>query len=192
MVRHYLILVAGCLLTAFSLSAQTVDKRWSVKSNLLYDATGTLNAGVEYAFADKWSVDISGMYNPFHFGNGKQWQVAFVQPEARYWFGSALSGHFVGVHLQSGTFDAAKIKIPFDVAPELETTANQGWFVGAGVSYGYTWRFSEHWFLEGSLGVGYNRFDYERYCQECNGKISDGVKNYWGLTKGALSIGYCF
>ena len=155
MVRHYLILVAGCLLTVFSLSAQTVDKRWSVKTNLLYDATGTLNAGVEYAFAEKWSVDISGMYNPFHFGNGKQWQVAFVQPEARYWFGSALSGHFVGVHLQSGTFDAAK-------------------------------------FLEGSLGVGYNRFDYERYCQECNGKISDGVKNYWGLTKGALSIGYCF
>lgn len=193
-IKRCLRLLIACVfaLTALSVSAQTSDARWVIKTNVLYDATGTLNAGVEYAVAEQWSVDVSGMYNPFRFGGGKRWQVAFVQPEARYWFKEALRGHFVGVHVQSGTFDAANINLPFGLAPELETTPHQGWFVGAGLSYGYQWRFADHWLLEGTLGLGYNRFDYERYCPVCGGKLGEGVKNYWGLTKAGISIGYCF
>lgn len=38
--------------------AQTV----AVKSNILYDATATVNLGAEVAFNRHWSLDISGNY----------------------------------------------------------------------------------------------------------------------------------
>ena len=39
----------------------------AVKSNLLYDATTTMNLGIEFGLAPKWTLDISGNYNPWTF-----------------------------------------------------------------------------------------------------------------------------
>lgn len=195
-VRHCILsfaLGAVCLVSPFShLYARSYKGEWAIKSNVLYDATGTLNAGVEYSFSPKWSVELSGMYNPFNFSDGKKWQNAFVQPEIRYWFGKSLSGHFVGLHLQSGVFDAANITLPFNMAPRLEDNPHQGWFAGAGVSYGYQWYFSGGWFLEGALGIGYNNFSYDRYCPKCNGKTGSDSTNYFGVSSLKLSVGYRF
>ena len=38
-------------------------QKFAVKSNLLYDATATINLGVEVGLAKKWSLDLSGNYN---------------------------------------------------------------------------------------------------------------------------------
>lgn len=35
----------------------------ALKTNVLYDATATVNAGVEFSFAPKWTMDISANYN---------------------------------------------------------------------------------------------------------------------------------
>ena len=43
----------------FSASAQEV----AVKTNLIYDATLTINAGVEARLATKWTFDLSGNFN---------------------------------------------------------------------------------------------------------------------------------
>ena len=43
----------------FSASAQEV----AVKTNLIYDATLTINAGVEARLAPKWTFDLSGNFN---------------------------------------------------------------------------------------------------------------------------------
>ena len=61
--------------------AQTV----AVKSNILYDATATVNLGAEIAFNRHWSLDISGNYNGWDVASDKSWQHWMVQPEARYW-----------------------------------------------------------------------------------------------------------
>ena len=43
-------------------------QKFAVKSNLLYDATATINLGVEVGLAKKWSLDLSGNYNGWKFG----------------------------------------------------------------------------------------------------------------------------
>lgn len=39
-------------------------QRVAIKSNLLYDAATTMNLGLEIGLAPKWSLDLSGNYNP--------------------------------------------------------------------------------------------------------------------------------
>ena len=52
------------LLSVFTfLSAAAQD--WAIKSNLAYDASASINLGVEVAMAERWTLDISGNYNPF-------------------------------------------------------------------------------------------------------------------------------
>ena len=74
--------------------AQTV----AVKSNILYDATATVNLGAEVAFNRHWSLDISGNYNGWDVASDKSWQHWMVQPEARYWLHEKFNGHYFGVH----------------------------------------------------------------------------------------------
>ena len=35
-------------------------QKFAVKSNLLYDATATINLGVEMGLSKKWTLDLSG------------------------------------------------------------------------------------------------------------------------------------
>ena len=59
------------LLLAFVLlSCNIYSQVVGIKSNLLYDATTSLNLGVEVALDSKLTLDISGNYNPWEF-NGK-------------------------------------------------------------------------------------------------------------------------
>ena len=76
-------LVSLLLLISFSASAQKI----AVKTNLLYDVTTTLNLGAEVRLAPKWTLDLSGNYNPFNLGDDKKMKHWLVQPEARYWLG---------------------------------------------------------------------------------------------------------
>lgn len=48
------------LLAVSGLSAQ----RLAVKTNLLYDVTGTFNAGLEFRTAPRWTLDLSANYTP--------------------------------------------------------------------------------------------------------------------------------
>ena len=63
-------------------------QKFAVKSNLLYDATATINLGVEMGLSKKWTLDLSGNYNGWKFGDDMRWKHWMVQPEARYWLRS--------------------------------------------------------------------------------------------------------
>lgn len=69
----------------------------------------------------------------------------------------------------------------------------EGWFAGAGVSFGYQWLLSRRWNLEAGIGLGYLRLHYKQFpCTECGALIQETNKNYFGPTKLALSVMYCF
>lgn len=57
-----------CVFVCVSVSAQKI----AVKTNMLYDVTTTLNIGVEFSVAPKWTIDVSGNYNPFNLGNTRR------------------------------------------------------------------------------------------------------------------------
>ena len=61
--------LAACWCTD-SVKAQDV----AVKTNLLYDASATFNAGVEVALGQKWTIDLSGNYNPWTFSDNRKWK----------------------------------------------------------------------------------------------------------------------
>ena len=169
----------------------------ALKTNLLYDATASVNLGVEFPIAQKWSIDISGDLNGWKV-NHHVWKHWFAQPEARYWFCDRFSGNFVGVHLIGGQYNLGNISgLPNFLGTDfsdLKDTRVQGWFAGAGIAYGYTWMLAKHWSAEAEIGIGWAYTRYDRFpCTECGAKIQeDKPHNYFGPTKAALSLIYVF
>lgn len=190
-------LTLAILTTASALSAAAGD--YALKTNLLYDATASVNIGAEFGIARQWSLDISGDINFWNISDQKRWRHWFAQPEFRYWFCHRSIGPFIGLDLHGGQYNIGRFgsdgfKFLGTDFGNLKDRRYQGWFAGAGVAYGYSWAFSEHWGMEAEIGIGwaYSRFDAYR-CADCNKKIiSDGVHNYVGLTKAAINLVYNF
>ena len=148
-------------------SAQKV----ALKTNLLYDATATVNAGIEIGLAPRWTLDISGNFNDWTMSHNRKWKHWLVQPEARYWFCERFSGHFIGIHAHGGEYNFGNLKngIKFLGSDFSKLTDNryQGWYVGGGLSYGYAWILGKHWNLEAELGIGYIYTRFDKYpCAE--------------------------
>ncbi len=170
---------------------------WAMKSNLLYDATTTLNAGVEVGLAPRWSLDVSGNLNAWTFSEGKRWKHWLVQPEARYWLCDRFAGHFFGAHLLGGQYNFGNLNLPDFLGNKLSNLKDyryQGWFAGAGVAYGYTWILGKHWSVEAEIGFGWAYTRYDKYrCANCGKKVDSGRHhNYVGPTKAALNLIYVF
>lgn len=162
--------------------AQTI----AVKSNLLYDATTTINLGAEVALTPKLTLDLSGNYNPWEFSENKKLKHWLVQPELRYWLCNKFNGHFLGVHAHYGEFNMGGIKML-----GMEDHRYEGNLIGAGLSYGYQWILNPRWSIEASLGVGYAYLDYKKYnCEKCGDYLGSYKKNYFGPTKVAVSLIY--
>ena len=170
---------------------------WAIKTNLLYDATATVNLGVEVGVAPKWTIDISGNLNAWSKDSRTKWKHLFVQPEARYWFCDRFSRHFVGAHLLGGAFNFGAINNNLSFLGTDFTVLNQkryqGYAYGAGVAYGFAFMLSEHLNLELEAGVGYMLLDYEVFeCNDCGRRVGEGIHHYVGPTKAAINLVYVF
>lgn len=177
----------------------------AVKTNLLYDATTTPNIGMEIGLGNKNTFNLVYGLNPWEFdsdSHGKRYAKHWLlMPELRWWTCSKFNGHFFGVHLMGGQMNAANVDLPMpgaffsgdNIRKGVRDSRYQGWYAGAGVTYGYQWILSRHWNLEAEVGVGYDHIWYDRYpCYECGAKIDTGHSNYVGLTKLGLSLLYIF
>lgn len=189
----FLIALLFGLLVTMGVKAQNV----AIKTNLLYDATATVNLGVEIGLARKWSLDLSGNLNAWNLRENKRWKHWLAQPEARYWFCDRFSRHFIALHAIGGQYNVGGLKnnITFLGTPYKNLTTNryQGWGVGGGVGYGYALLLGKSWNLEFELGVGYiyNNFDVFE-CTGCGRKVDSGTHHYFGLTKAAVNLVYLF
>ena len=108
----------------------------AVKTNLLYWATTTPNAGFEFGLGKKTTLDISGGYNPWTLNSDKNRKVKhfLVKPEFRYWLCERFQGHFFGVHAGYGEYNISAVHIPL-----INTSGDnryQGWGAGVGISAG--------------------------------------------------------
>ena len=182
------------LLWIMSSIGKTQAQQMSVKSNLLYDATTTINLGLEAGFTPHWSLEISGNYNPWTFSDNRKLKHWLVSPEVRYWNCELYNRGFWGFHLLGGQYNAGNIKLPFGLLPTLKDTRYQGWMVGAGVSYGYHLYLGAHWNLEAAIGLGYIYMRYDKFeCFRCGRATGQNMgRHYWGPTRIGLSIVYLF
>ena len=193
MKRKILLALSTLLFAVISANAQN----FAVKTNLLYDATATVNAGVEFGLAPRWTFDLSGNIHAWQFTDSKlkHW---LVQPEIRYWFCDRFMGHFVGAHLLGGIYNLGNIDTDIKFFGNdfslLKNRRYQGWAVGCGVAYGYVWALSRHFNLELEAAIGYVYTEYDRFeCEGCGRKIvSDQPYHYFGPTKAAVNLMYVF
>ena len=172
---------------------------FAIKTNLLYDATATLNLGAEVGLAPRWTFDLSGNYHPWDLPSRPMIRHAMLQPEVRFWFCDRFSRHFLGVHALGGIYNfsnlpTSEIHILGNDLSYLADSRVQGWFAGGGVAYGYDFILGEHWNLELEVGLGYVYTKYDQYeCKECGLQLAYQVpEHYFGPTKAAISLVYLF
>ncbi|MDR2890270.1 MAG: DUF3575 domain-containing protein [Alistipes sp.] len=170
---------------------------WNIKTNLLYDATTTMNIGVEFRTGPKNSLEIPISWNPWSFNGGRtKIKHLLIQPEFRWWPNGVFNGNSFGIHAHyTPPIDGAGFNVgglpsgPF--TKYMNDHRFQGWLAGVGVSWGYRWNFNRHWALEAVFGIGYTYLDYGKYpCTECGALITEQQKHYFGITKAGVNLIY--
>ena len=186
--KLFLLSVAAIWLSAGIVNGQHI----TIKTNLLYGGAAlTPNAGVEFRLSDRWSLDLSGGYNPWTFNDGKKLKHWLVQPEARYWLKRTFDGHFLGLHALGGAYNINRIRLPWKFDAASSRYRYEGRAVGIGIGYGYSWRLGRRWHLEAEAGIGYIRLDYDRYrCNRCSALLEKHGRDVVRPTKLAVSLVY--
>ena len=141
---------------------ETYLPKFAIKTNVLYWATSTPNLGFEVGLAKKITLDVSGNYNPWKFGNDRQIKHWLVQPELRYWLCERFNGSFFGLH---GHYAEIECQQP-RTSSEWGNDRYDGSLYGAGISYGY------QWITQQTAGAwkppsesGYARLKYDKYAR---------------------------
>lgn len=185
-------LIVSLLLLGFTnlVNAQNV----AIKTNLLSDMNGALNAGVEYAFSHKTTLELSGSLRPWGRTERYVNRYWLLQPEFRYWPCQKFNGSVWGVFINGAQFNVGGKKVPFGLFPWLKDHRYVGWLAGGGISYGYQLMLHRHWNLEASVGVGYEYINYKKYqCPVvCSRLVEKGDYHYFGLNKLSVSMVYLF
>ena len=202
--KKFLIIV---LLLVFAFPSITSAQKVGLKTNALYWATTTPNIGAEVGFGDRFSFYLEGGYNPWTLNKdlevNRKLKHFLISPEVRYWFCESFNGHFVGINANYSQFNISAVPVPNvfyttnskgPLVDGARESRYQGWAAGAGLTYGYAWMLGKHWNLEAQVGVGYAHAWYDQYNGEGYNTLvrSDANKNYWGLTKLAISFAYLF
>lgn len=172
-------------------------QQFALKTNILYDATATVNLGAELKVAPRWSIDISGNLNAWSLSGGRRWKHWLAQPEVRFWLCEATAGHFLALHALGGQYNFGHLPFARDFAGlefgRLRDYRYQGWAYGGGLGYGYSWTLGSHWSLEAEIAVGYIYATYDEFeCEGCGRKTADGHKGFFTPTKAALNLVYVF
>lgn len=180
--KHLLAIMMATLAT--SVTSQTT----SLKNNLFYDVTMTPNIGIEQKIDSLSTVQLYYGLHPWKLSKTKRLRHWSLMPEYRYWLKQRFRSHFLGIHALGGEYNIAGIG-----PKHIRRHHYEGWYIGAGLTYGHAWKLSEHWNLEAAIGVGFVHIAYDKYAnQHCGPHQGSGRYNYIGPTKLALNLAYLF
>lgn len=169
----------------------------AVKTNLLYGGyTRTPNLGVEIGLAPRWTLELSGAYNPFNLqgsdADNRKLVHWVASPEIRYWTCQRFNGHFLGLHGLYGNYNIGGYNLPLLFGKGSDAYRYEGRGMGGGVSYGYSLVLGKRWNLEFTAGIGLLYLNYDRYdCPKCGLKVeADARKLFFGPTRAGISLSF--
>ncbi|MGV8090940.1 MAG: DUF3575 domain-containing protein [Mangrovibacterium sp.] len=181
-------------------SSRVVGQEVALKTNLLYDATTTVNSGVELGLGERTTLDVSGSFNPWTFSDNRKMKLWLVQPEFRIWNCTRFSGGFWGIFAHYAQYNfGGMLPWGFDSGKMFGVIENkqisnyryEGWLAGGGVSYGYHWILGKRWGFEATIGVGYAYLQYDKFrCEKCGKKLGNESNHYFGPTKAGITLIY--
>lgn len=163
-------------------------RKWhlAVKTNLLFLAAATANAGVEVELWPHGTLDIPVWYSPYDITPTRKLRLLATQPELRWWPGQVMQGHFIGLHTHVVGFNVA-----VNDKGRYQDPNHALW--GMGLSYGYalSWGKQKQWGVEFNIGVGFAEYDYDVYQNRKDGQLfRSGSDFYWGVTRAGISLSY--
>jgi hypothetical protein len=190
-----------------ALTSSAFSQEVAIKTNLLYDATSTINLGMEVGLSKHWTAQLAANLNPWVFKTEyvqtenkdvrmpiyREFKHWAFQPEVRRYFCQRFDGFFIGAYAQGGRFNAGKYNMPFNMFKCLDNHHYEGWFVGGGVNVGYELVLAKHWNAEASLGAGYDFLKSDKYsCVKCEPIVYNIHTHYFGVNSASLSVLYFF
>ena len=136
---------------------------FALKSNLLFDALGFVNLGVEVPLGQRFSLGADAVF-PWWSNPRKDFTMQMLEAElsAKYWFGEragkeALTGLFAGIYAGAGYYD-------FQLGRLTDGNGVQGdVFLLAGLQAGYAHKIGRNLRLEYSAGLAYLKTEYYEY-----------------------------
>lgn len=182
-IRKCVFLLAACLaLPGVSSYAQDL----SVRNNLVWDAAGALNAGVEYPIGRRISVGGNVGFKSWprflfwdteYVQNTTHWKHLLVAPEFRYYLDQVYDGWFGGVDLIYTHYNVGNVRFPFGLYPDVADHRVQGDFFGGGLFMGYSWWIGSHWRIEAEAGLGVGLAAYDKFeCEHCGTRLGEESK----------------
>jgi hypothetical protein len=158
----------------------------AIKSNMLYDATASINLGMEFRVSKRFTLEIPASYNPWSFGDNTKWKHILVQPELRWWACEPFNGHFFGLHGHYAFYNIGNVGTDW-----MKRYRFEGWLAGGGITYGYQFYLGYRWNLELAVGAGYTFLKYDRYeCKTCGDLLKKESIGFIGPTKAAVTLIY--
>lgn len=170
-------------------SALSMTKRkpvgMSLKTNAIPWTATIMNIAGEVNLSDKISLSVPVWWCPWFIGQSHALRVLALQPEGRWWFCKAGTGHFIGPHISVAWFNLRHNHIRYqDHGSPL---------LGAGLTYGYRLMLNRRLDLEFSIGAGYMTMRYDRFHNVGNGALINTMKSsYLGIDHAGVSLVYNF
>ena len=159
---------------------------FSIRTNLLYDATLVPNIGVELHLGRRWAVGANIDYAWWSIDKKHlYWRIYGGEITARKYFGRKddghpLSGHHIGLYAQAASYD-------FELGGR-GALSNLNY--GAGIDYGYSLPIGRSLNLDLSIGFGYIGGEYRVYepIDECYVWQENRLRRYIGPSKAEISL----
>lgn len=171
---------------------QTPDHpRWSIRTNIPLLLTGSVNAGISYAFRSQWSAGLDISYNPWSYGEARIRHLT-IRPQVRAWLCDYSGGHFLSAGLRYTRFNVGVFPSGWSLFPQsLRDNRFQGNSAGVALGYGYSWILGKRLSLELEVGVGVSYNSYTKYpCSSCGTDILRSSKLLLAPDKLALNLVY--
>lgn len=155
----------------------------ALKTNLLYDALLVPNAGIEFRFADRWSVGADYMHA--WWSNDRKhryWRCYGGEVTLRRYFSTTpFTGHHVGIY---GTM------LTYDFEFSGKGWQSDGFSYGGGLEYGYSLPVARRLNIDFSIGVGYFGGRYKEYLpmDDCYVWQSTRRWHWFGPTRAQISL----
>lgn len=176
-------------LMLIALSSMTVRAQfYSLRTNLIGDATLNLNAELSMTANRRWSFHFPVQYNPFMYNKdmyeNRKARNLTIEPGVRYWLRESYNRAFVGVMGIASRFDLCHI---------WDEYRYDGYALGLGAAFGYAWPIAKRWNFELEGGPGIVYASYNKYkCKHCGKKLGHESGLYLIPARVSASFVYLF
>ena len=150
------------LMAVFAVANASFAQEAAIKWNPLYLGLGSVNLGIEFSVAPKWTLAFEGtdvFFNPWTNGDNQiyanGWTATF---EARWYTCEAFNGHHLGLYATAGRFGEAFSNV--DIFNKIcvggygENRVYNAKVAMLGLSYGYYLKLNHGWGLDFYVGGG--------------------------------------